>query len=1112
MSHFDGGADPRLNPYLAHLYPTAYGRQNHQGFSYYQEDPTGMGASSKLGGAVTGALGTSLLSGIVGGGLGMTAISWGAQGAWKGLGQGGLMTGLRMGAFGAALPYLGMKVATGAGAALHRGAQMQQDFNRMAHRHVTFQEGSQSRTGRGMSFDEMKSSFDMMTDMTHKDMMLSKDELMRTMDKLGQGNYFQGVGSSTEFKNKFKKTVETLKEISKTFQSSLEEAIPLLTQMKHAGVNESKAQQALGLKLRLSGLSVKQSTEVVSQGSQTSRQTGGSGESGAVASTQTIDQLRFASQMKGKGDFYTKIMGELTGGKTGFEAQKEVTGQLLSSTANFLQSNMGRMALAGLSNKDFTGMDEGKVQQLLSGKLSLQKIQELGLENTRSEKNKARFLNREGDLRGKFLEQGGPLAMAGMIRSTLGSNLISNSSDEDLQELIMTRFGTGDRRLAQLLSGMVRDQEGIQQGMVRRDIRGRGLLGAMADRRRNFSMESMRRGFGHRLRQYSTEPIENIGRNIYSAVSNWGERTFDAISRTSYANVTDPALKGFFEQVREGRSELGEKQLGYKTFEGVTDHQISRNPFGSIARWMSGNKDSKSLGEEIEKTFSRSALRSMGVSLRRYGDVVNDNSRFKRKEEILFGTDQTAGPVNEGGRFTLQDQKMSTRLWVKRDSDQLVAVLNSDSRKKLMEQEDARRTGARAAEIVTKYKEGSKVKQLALNVKNKMLADVGFMRKYNRASPEERRTMMQTKFKDLVKDSGSQSLLNEIVNKDYKGNPAGEEFATRDLLFAADAVLQGSGMQSFNDIVTGASSAPFESTAKAKEAAEQGLAMLSEGAVETDFGSMGVFKSINRVSEAVLKHQASIQLTDEERDVIARINTHRMGSLKIAGQEMSEDEVKKIREGLFENKRPEEQSAYVRWIKREGTKKERRKEAFMKWRTGVQAQSAEGIASQLRSAGESAKDSLSSLRGKLHADVFSGLSQTASGMSGATAGDVQRGVEGQLQGFMQAAKSIQGMSTGEQEKQLQLLSSAGPSGKATAMAIRQFIESKDPNKDRLAKESFLKMQVGSGVVAVGDKQGLEVIRSQTEYVKANKDFVMTVSNFLGKKEIKDAVEKLVKRK
>jgi len=1133
----------RVGSYPRHDMPSIYGRQATGSFRHGDNDPYSYGIASKAAGTMVGMGGVSVMGGIVGGSMAFGAGISGIKGAWSGLtssanyadakslwgagkyasaigsvGARGIGGSLLAGAAAFAPQYLGYKAVSAAGSAIYRGARFQQDSNRIMSRHMRFQNNSSSRTGFGASTEQMRGVSQMVTKMADKDSLRSRDELMRVMDKLGQSDFFQSTTSVDKFSGKFKKLVKTLTHMARSFGTSLEEAVPLMAAMKHSGIYSNKAQMQTARQIRMSGLSPQMAMSAMQGGAAIGRASGGHGGAAAEGTLTMMRQLRSMTQMKGIGKRTSNLMTEITGGQTGEQAMASTSQRMSALTLKFLKGPLGRMALAGLANKDMTGMDGGSMELLLNKRMSLSELRKRGFKNTASMGNKAKFVNREGDLRTAFLKQGGMTGMASLVHSAFRSKILKGSSNADIQELIMSRFTGGNRREAQLLQTAMQKLPQMRRDMTRAGIRQGDLHYRAYMGRERFSGDAIKRRAGSFMRRTFSRPLERLGQNIYSGLNDSFRGMIDDMTGTTSAHVTGQAASSFHKAaggsasamsdlkrrigVGDGRPSAGlDLQRRRGTVDSLRDFGIDSSLSGSLPMSIIGvaiqglvGKRRNDLGDNLHQMIGTNTLKGYGAqqrSMGKQGDLA-----------IIHRTDARGRLMQSNG----DDNRISQALVISKS--QLHRVISLEKR---------RASGQRAAEIVRKFtdpKDKSAANKAAAMIRTNIINNSDVMNKLRNASPSERRQIMRKEFRKIAKPGTSVGKwVNRIAgDNEYKGVGAGaaQNQAMDDAINVAETALQKVGIDSQSRYVSGDMGDSYN-TVKAAQAAQKdaldalgwagrgksvgdAAQYLTGGGIDERkfLQNSDLFKSENLISNTVMRHAAGgMKLTKAQENAKDRIIGSKGGEMNIGGHTLQENQVDMLRNIL---QRAPESGALGGLFGKSFTK-----EKYKKWRDSIHAQNQIGIATQVNRFGAGAVRALKGMKNPLASkltDFAESLTTVRSkaDIIGLAGGDK----------FGVIAEDFSSLGKKKQGEMLSQLRKRGSFGSAISGALQAYITKDGTNEEKrkAAGSTLLSTAVGKGKVTVGARKSLDnALTVWNDYVRANQRFVDAVSVALKDKDL-----------
>jgi len=423
-------------------------------------------------------------------GLGMRAST--AMGG----GMMGMAGGLAM-AGGAMLPaYVASKAVGAYAGAFTGGIQDQTQLNSTLRQNFNFQ-GGQGHMGRGFGQQQMGGIGAAINQELRSNSLTNSGELNSLISGGAQAGMFQGVSSVGEFSSKFKQMLDTLKTVQKELGGSLNEALKFVEDAKTSGIfgQMDRSQFAKNVRevTQATGMSRAEAMQMSAQGAQIARSVGGTGRQGAFGAMRGASTLGAAITM---GAVSKESLSEATGGLTGTDAISAFTTNMMQRTAEFSRRPMGRYALAALSNSDATGLDAGRTNQFLMGSMSIGDIRRNAHSNL-SQIGRARFINREGDLRGGLLERGGMAGQIGMMRAAIGDRALSQG--DDLGSLVMQRRFHMGRRESEVMMGLIRNQGDI--AIQEESTRQSGQRGAdrESDMAQNRSFDAFMSHLGHGL-------------------------------------------------------------------------------------------------------------------------------------------------------------------------------------------------------------------------------------------------------------------------------------------------------------------------------------------------------------------------------------------------------------------------------------------------------------------------------------------------------------------------------------------------------------------------------------------------------------------------------------
>ena len=514
--------------------------------------PAMMGAGILAGSFLPGALGRNIgrldpfqaglsgfgrASGLTSGikaGAGMGEMFGGMAENLGRIGAGGLGNIARAGMVGiggaamAALPaFIGMKAVEYGGGQMVEGAQFTNQVQRSLGQNFRFS-NPLSQTGSGFSREQGAEIAGTIRQMGNKEIMSSPQEMLRIMEQGVQGGLFRPVQDAKAFQAKFKEMVGALKEVAKTFNTTLEGAMPFLQEGRRMGFWTPSDVMRMAASTRATaattGMTVAQVQQMQEQGAGMARSVGAQGGAGALGMQRTMDVVGGGVR---SGVISEQRMAELTGGLQGSEAIASLSGTLQAGTTRFAASRTARWLLAATANKSMTGLDEGKLGMLASGRIGIGQIR--GMAEKGVQGRGAEFVMGEEEMRGDLLKRG-PEAQAGFVAGIAGNRLHGDSAMDKLvtRRLIQRYFG-GDARQADAMAELARNMPQIMRENSRRTEASADMQARQHSEMMDHSYEGLKRKVTDWTKKFVEEPLQQAGASFSQGIGDMWERATDAM-------------------------------------------------------------------------------------------------------------------------------------------------------------------------------------------------------------------------------------------------------------------------------------------------------------------------------------------------------------------------------------------------------------------------------------------------------------------------------------------------------------------------------------------------------------------------------------------------------
>ncbi len=539
--------------------------------------------------------------------MGSTAI----QGAHMGMGAMGVglgaatmavggPVGLALGAAAMIPAYVGGKAIDVYGGNFMEGMNQQAALNSTLRQNFNFF-GGQGRMGRGFNQGQMGQIGQVIQQELNQNVFASAGELNQLISGGAEAGMMTGVRDVQQFAQKFRRMLNTLKDVQRELGGSLTDALAFVRQSRQAGIFQQVDQSSFAVNLRgaeaASGLNRDQLMGLATQGAQMSRAVGGFGRQGAQGA------LRMASTLGGaiqSGAINEELLSEATGGLTGSDAVQAMVGQMMQRTARFSRRGMGRFSMFAMSNASGTGLDPAMMDRFLAGDISTSEVSRAAHRNV-NRMGRARAMNNEGVLRGAMMEQGGLAGQIGMMRLMLGDRVMNMS--DDMSSLVMQRRFGMNRPQAELMQSLIRNQGSIAEQEAFSRVGAQRQQALQTDIRENRSVDAFMRHVQHGLESHTgVTRAREMGRTLMSRVSSMVERAMN------------DALGVAENQISQGdRQALNRMAMGTATADDFAALGISEGGIAGLGRAAGGDQ----LDQRGLLQFGRTAgqtLRLRGVS------------------------------------------------------------------------------------------------------------------------------------------------------------------------------------------------------------------------------------------------------------------------------------------------------------------------------------------------------------------------------------------------------------------------------------------------------------------------------------------------------------------
>jgi len=466
----------------------------------------GFGAAGAVGGMATGA------GAVAGYGAGTAALSALPLGGAV-MAAGGMTA---MGAAGA------MAVGAYVGEQAYEGFRERQDVNRVMRQRFGGKMGvGGGRGGVGFNNQEMGQMSSMMRDMSENDMFTGFDELTRTLDKTAQMGLFRGSQGIDEFKKKFKKTVDTLKDVAKVMHTSLDEAAGLMEGQRNQGFFSGQDISSSLMRTRMlagaSGMTTQEMQQIGQQGTMMGRSMGMLGRTGSNAMKEMASNTRLAMEM---GVLSDEDVAEATGGLTGAAGAQALAARQMQSNGRFMKRGAGRAMLAGMWDQD-GGVDKGMLDKVMAGDVSFAQVLSSGRKNIRETGGRrSSFFLDQDRIAGQAMAEGGQSMMIGMLGQHIAGKKGLEMEDPRVKRWLMRQTGRSREEIDIDIKQFRKMPEILQEKKVRMrqqiEMEGRSQareVGGFQGFRRRVN-QSWERNVSGRIKRAGDEALDSVNEAV----------------------------------------------------------------------------------------------------------------------------------------------------------------------------------------------------------------------------------------------------------------------------------------------------------------------------------------------------------------------------------------------------------------------------------------------------------------------------------------------------------------------------------------------------------------------------------------------------------------------
>ena len=457
---------------------------------------------------------------------------------------------------------------------------------------------------------------------------------------------FTGTRDVQAFTQNFRRMLDTLRGVQRELGGTLTEALQFVRSSQQAGIFQNADRVNFAAEIRtaeaVTGMDRTQLTALAAAGSNISRQYGGMGRQGAMGAVRMAQTLGSAVS---SGAINQEMLSEATGGLTGTDALSAFTTNMMERSGRFSRRAMGRYSIFAMSNERGNGLDEEMLDRFRSGDLSVGEVSRAAHRRVGG-MGRARALNREGELRGAVMEEGGLSAQIGMMRLMVGDRVMD--AGDDLGSLVMQRRFGMSRAESGVMMSLMRNQESIASEENISRMASARETATRNDITQNRSFDAFMTHLEHGLSDATgLTAARDMGRRFMTRISSAVERAGNAVlgvaedhlSRADRASIARIATgRGSAEDIRRMSFEMSGSGAAAAGGGGGTSmaESMGRRSLADSALGIFGIH-TRATGAEV--------LQSEGVDIRGMSDAeVQEQTHLSRmaRAGVVYGADREA--------------------------------------------------------------------------------------------------------------------------------------------------------------------------------------------------------------------------------------------------------------------------------------------------------------------------------------------------------------------------------------------------------------------------------------------------------------------------------------
>jgi hypothetical protein len=468
--------------------------------------------------------------------------------------------------------------------AMFQGLQEQQMTNTALQQSFNFVGGQ----GRGFNSNQKSQIGNFMSQTAQSDMFASLPELTRVMQGGAEMGMFSAVRDVQQFKQRFNTMLTSLKDISRTLGTTLEEAQQFTRQMQTMGVfspdSQVQAAQRLAGQSATSGIGIQQLTQFGAQyGNVMHQATGMDRAGGARAGAGMLSTLGTAQRqgLFGQEEVYAAT------GQSGLAGLQSFGQNLTQANARFMKRGTGNITLAAFIDPQTGDVDQTRLNMFMSGQIGRQEIGQMAHQNISKMGGRAEWIANKGQYQAKFAEQTNNMGPLALMMGVMPEDLKADPQKAKIWLQRRTGMSAADLDIAmpmiQNYQSMMKSQENDQE------------VAARQQQYRTWAQEHGPAGVAKRMQKKMDDmvrgPFRELSKNINDMISAEVESIIDETYGVHSEYLSQATANRYTRELRTGTPSAATgtfRKLG-KQFAGA-DMQAEQMGAGASFKEFGGRK------------------------------------------------------------------------------------------------------------------------------------------------------------------------------------------------------------------------------------------------------------------------------------------------------------------------------------------------------------------------------------------------------------------------------------------------------------------------------------------------------------------------------------------